>query len=102
MAGLDWLTCDQFAGRVGERFEVAVEGGAPLVLELTEATEGSEAGGPGPDGQERQQFSLVFLGIPGLAQGTYRLVHAELGDLELFLVPIGPRGEGMQYEAAFA
>jgi hypothetical protein len=37
-----------------------------------------------------------------LAQGTYRLSHPQLGELELFLVPLGPAAEGMQYEAAFA
>jgi hypothetical protein len=98
----EWLTCEDFADRVGERFEVAVGEGPALVLELIEASEGAEAGGPGPNGQERQQFSLVFRGTPGLPQGTYRLSHAKLGDLDIFLVPIGSDGDGMQYEAAFA
>jgi hypothetical protein len=33
-----------------------------------------------------------------LAQGTYRLSHPQLGEFELFLVPLGPD----RYEAAFA
>jgi hypothetical protein len=38
-----------------------------------------------------------------MPQGTYSLGHAELGDLELFLVPLGPDGDArMRYEAAFA
>jgi hypothetical protein len=97
-----WLTCNDFAGRVGERFDVAGGEGPALVVELIEASESSEAGGPGPEGQERQQFSLVFRGSPGLPQATYRLSHAELGDVDIFLVPIGPDGDGMKYEAAFA
>jgi hypothetical protein len=101
---LDWLTFDLFEGRVGETFEVNVTEEQVVPLELAEAIESTEAGGPGPDGQERLQFSLVFTG-PGetvLQQGTYRVSHADLGELELFLVPLGPKSGGMQYEAAFA
>jgi hypothetical protein len=35
-------------------------------------------------------------------QGTYTLSHGELGELELFSVPIGADAEGVRYEAAFA
>jgi hypothetical protein len=99
-----WLTFDLFDGRVGESFEVSTDGVPAVTMELTEATESTEPGGPGPDGEERRQFSLVFRGPAGpmLPQAIYRLDHAELGELELFLVPIGPDAEGMRYEAAFA
>jgi hypothetical protein len=104
MAGLVWLTYDDFADRVGERFDVAVTDGEALRMELVEVTESSEAGGPGPAGEQRRQFSLVFRGpaAPVLAQGSHRLTHDDLDDLELFLVPLGPDAEGMRYEAAFA
>lgn len=104
MTRLDWLTYDDFARRDGERFEVTVIDGPPLPMVLAEAAEGTEPGGRGPDGQERLQFSLVFRGpvAPVLRQGSYRLSHQELGELELFLVPLGPDSEGMRYEAAFA
>lgn len=101
---MDWLTYDDFAGREGEGFDVTV-GKAPAVpLVLAEATEGTQPGGRGPEGQERLQFSLVFRGPEGsaLPQGIYRLSHAELGELDLFLVPIGRDAEGTRYEAAFA
>jgi len=96
-----WLTHADFAGRLGEEFEVPDAG---LVLTLDEATESSAPGGTGPDGQTRHQFSLVFAGPPGptLPQGTARTVHADLGEQYLFLVPLGPRGDTMRYEAAFA
>jgi len=99
---IEWLTYDQFAGRVGQRFEVDAGDGSAEELELIEATEGTQAGGPGPDGQERVQFSLVFCGAAALPQGTHRLAHADLGDLDLFLVPIGRDGDLTKYEAAFA
>jgi len=96
-----WLTHADFAGRLGEEFEVPDAG---LVLTLDEATESSAPGGTGPDGQTRHQFSLVFAGPlePALPQGTARTVHADLGEQYLFLVPLGPRGDTMRYEAAFA
>jgi hypothetical protein len=99
----DWLTYEMFRDRVGERFHVAV-GDQAVELELAEATESTEAGGPGPDGQERQQFSLVFRGPASavLQQGTYQVTNAGMGELDLFLVPLGPDGDSMQYEAAFA
>lgn len=100
----DWLTCDHFIGHVSERFDVWVGADQAVPFELLEATEGSEPGGVGPDGQERRQFSLVFRGpqAPVLPQHTYQLTHADLGELELFLVALGPDAEGMLYEAAFA
>ncbi|HYF72200.1 MAG TPA: hypothetical protein VD864_05235 [Nocardioides sp.] len=111
MTGLEWLTYDRFAAHLGEAFDVGVEGGSATVpMVLAEATESDEPGGPGPAGQQRMQFSLVFRGplTPLLPQGTYRLHHAEMGDLDLFLVPLGPIGSdgpdggAMRYEAAFA
>jgi hypothetical protein len=104
VAKLDWLTYDHFDGRVGEPFEVSVGDGPAVSMELVDASVGTELGGPGPDGEERLQFSLVFQGPATqlLPQGTYRLAHAELGELELFLVPIGRDADGTRYEAAFA
>lgn len=104
MTRIEWLTYDHFAPRVGDAFALAADGGAPLELRLSDATQSAEPGGPGPEGQERAQFSLLFHGPAdgALAQGTYRLTHEELGELDLFLVPLGPDGAGMRYEAAFA
>jgi hypothetical protein len=100
---LDWLTCADFAGRVGDRFGVTADDASLPPMELVEATESTEPGGRGPEGQTRMQFSLVFRGptSPYLPQATYRLSHAELGQLDLFLVPIGAESDGIRYEAAF-
>jgi hypothetical protein len=104
VAGPVWLSFEQFSGRVGQTFQVGAGGGPTISAELVEATEGAEAGGPGPDGRARQQFALVFRGPvePVLPQATYAVEHDELGRLEIFLVPIGPDGAGMRYEAVFA
>jgi hypothetical protein len=53
---------------------------------------------------ERQEvFSLFFHGpsAPFVPQGIHKLNHAHLGELELFLVPVGQDKDGFQYEAAF-
>jgi hypothetical protein len=34
-------------------------------------------------------------------QGTYRLLHPTLGELDLFVVPVGPDARGMCYEITF-
>lgn len=105
---MTWLTVDDFADRVGERFllaaDVAGDAGDGPTLELVEVSSSGEAGGRGPAGEERMQFALVFRGpaAPVLPQGIRHLRHDDLGELELFLVPLGVDAGGARYEAAFA
>jgi hypothetical protein len=88
------LTIGDFAPQLHTRFRVAqLEN---YELELTEVTDQSNA--------QLEQFSLIFTGVdsPLLQQGTFTLVHPRLGECQLFLVPIGPNGAGMRYQAAFS
>ncbi len=57
--------------------------------------------GPNPAGQE--VFSLLFRGpqAPFLPQGIHTLVHPHLGEMSLFLVPVGQAPDGFQYEVVF-
>ena len=93
---LEGLTIDDFAGRVGELFRFVTDMGT-VDCELAECERlgAAEAG--------RIPFSLVFLGPadPGLPQRTYPCSHDELGDFELFVVPIGRDAAGTRYEAVF-
>jgi hypothetical protein len=86
---LETLTADDFAELRGERFRIASQFEAELV-EVTELDR--EPGGRAP-------FSLVFRGGPSppLPQHIYGVEHAELGALEIFLVPIAAD----RYEAVF-
>lgn len=34
-------------------------------------------------------------------QATFLILHPEKGELPIFLVPLGPDGQGMRYEAVF-
>ena len=57
-----------------------------------------------PNAPRPESFSLVFAGPgrPMLEQRTYRLAHPVIGELEIFLVPIGYSAEGgLLYEAVF-
>ena len=60
-------------------------------------------GGDAEGKRVRRPFSLIYRGplTPILPQQIYPVEHPELGTLELFLVPVGPEGGGMQYEAVF-
>lgn len=50
-----------------------------------------------------ESFSLFFRGPrePRLQQQIHRLYHEQLGELAIFLVPIGMDASGIQYEAVF-
>ena len=48
-----------------------------------------------------EQFAALFIGPmePSyVRQGIYRFVHDALGEMDLFMVPVGPGKTGMQYE----
>lgn len=101
---MPWLTYDDFADRVGEQFHVRLREDHSLTLVLSEATPSALPGGPDPEGASRQQFSLLFRGpsSPSLDQGTWDLSHDAMGELAVFLVPLGPDAQGPRYEAVFA
>jgi hypothetical protein len=93
-------TVETFTPHVGSTFRLELpDGSLDLVLD--------EAAGVGVEEQPsgaRPQFSLSFRGPPQpiLPQRIYHLVHPGLGELDIFLVPIGAGAEGVTYEAVFA
>ena len=98
MSMLETLTNESWSECLGGSFELLDDGRGTIIMMLAEVT-GLGHGAPG----RRDPYSLVFRGPPApiLPQRIYRLRHEQMGDLELFLVPIGPDGEGMRYEAIF-
>lgn len=90
------VTLATFEPLLGEPFAIDA-GGVALQLMLDAA----DALDEWPGG--RQPFRLTFRGPadPLLAQATYRLEHAGLGALEIFIVPISCDGAGATYEAIF-
>lgn len=86
---------ETFATHQGETFTTN-----GIVLTLTTATTWGQPFEAGA----RQPFTLHFLGPvePWLPQSMYHLEHAVIGDIDLFLVPLGPTASGMRYESVFA
>jgi hypothetical protein len=100
---LDRLTVDDFRGAVGTSFAVDAGGAGRLELKLLEARM-IEPGAPAVDESGRRSpFALDLRGPvdPILPQSIYRLEHAELEALEIFIVPVGRTEAGTDYEAIF-
>ncbi len=92
------LTHASFEEHLNTPFRVHFGGEAPLEVVLFQVRLHEAHGGP-----RKQPFSLYFRGPrqPVLPQQIYRLEHEKMGTMEVFLVPIGPDGQGMGYEAVF-
>jgi len=89
---------EDFRNVVGQAIEIEVdEARVPARIDEVKAMNRQ------PD-QERQPFSVVLVTdvAARVEQRIFTLHQAELGSFELFLVPLGPKGEGMAYEAVFA
>jgi hypothetical protein len=90
------VTADDFEARRGTTFQLQLrDGELPLTLHAVRRL--------GQSQREAGAFSLTFVAAPRriLPQAIYTLVHAEMGTLQLFLVPIGPTEGGNGYEAIF-
>jgi hypothetical protein len=90
---LEDLTVDDFRPLLHDSFRISPPDAAAFEVELVDVTEiPRDPGGRAP-------FSLVFQGGPNppLAQSIYRVEHDQLGELDIFLVPIAVD----RYEAIF-
>ena len=53
---------------------------------------------------DMERFSLYFRGpaaVP-LAQSIYRVEHEEMGEMDIFLVPVALDAQGFRYEAVYS
>ena len=85
-----------FEPLVDTSFHVSDGAGQAAAMKLVEVSAGRASSG-------FESYSLLFLGParPSPAQGTYRFEHPDLGRFDIFIVPIGRKGEGVYYEAIF-
>jgi hypothetical protein len=94
------LLFENFKDRVGDTFTLREEGLPAFALTLEEAT-------PLPARYAlkgaRPPFSLMFLGTDPriLPQRLYRLGHDAMGEVTIFLVPVGKDARGVRYQATF-
>ena len=98
---LDQLQADDFSKCLHQTFRLHVADGDPLEVELIQVSRATPAD-ENPD--RRQPFTLLFRGPAEvtLDQGIYKIENETLGDLELFVVTIGPDDEGMRHEVVFS
>jgi uncharacterized protein DUF6916 len=87
---------DAYHACLNSVFRLARPGGPDLELSLVAANQSI-------DNDVQRTFSLIFRGPQELLpQGSYRLQHDELKEIELFLVPLGRwKGGDVRYEAVF-
>jgi hypothetical protein len=92
------LTAAEFEAALGSAFEIVATGSDPLEIRLTNVVRLPERPG------YRQPFCLQFHGPPSpvLEQVVHRAVHAEMGELDIFLGPVASHPDGTTYEAVFA
>ena len=97
---LDKLRKDDFSKCLHQKFLIEVAGRDPLETELIEVR-GLAA--PDDDPDRREPFSLVFHGPKDapLEQGVFSIRNETMGELDLFLVTIGPDKDGLRHEAIF-
>jgi hypothetical protein len=94
MFDLKDLTPEHFQPLIGE--EIAIDAtDHRLTIEAVDLLKS-----PSPRGQP---FSVTLRAPAGRTgpQGTYNLVHPDLGVLPLFLVPLEPKNGSIRFEAVF-
>ena len=95
---------EAFRKNLGTKFRVRLDGmeDAPdIALELDEVAPFPELSHSRGD---VERFSIYFYG-PGhilLQQSTYILEHEEMGEMDIFLVPVAQDPRGFRYEAVFS
>lgn len=96
----------------GDHFKTTNDYGGPVILNLFKiedlrAQSDLFATGSLTNSQiaqlREESFSLIFRGSLNqpLRQRTYKMTHPKLGDLEIFLVPVGKDDGARYYEAVF-
>jgi hypothetical protein len=100
------LAHTDFEPHIGTVFRIEAEATPLVEATLAEVT----VLGPAPGAADvaagrspRTPFSLTFHGPrePLLPQRIYTFVHDAAGRFDIFIVPLGPRGDHMVYEAIF-
>jgi len=96
----EFQTAEQFKHHLNTPFRLQVNAPKPIDLTLV-GVESRPSESSEEQGMER--FS-VFFSSPLeflLPQSTYRLVHPEMGEFDVFLVAIGQDPDGYRYEAVY-
>ena len=90
------LSHEVFTQNINTKFQIQIDEQRCVELELTEVSELKLY-------PQQEQFAIEFHGPLDmfLEQGTWSCTHKEMGQFELFLVPIRRDEQGFYYEAVF-
>ena len=90
------LTHEAFTQHAGSKFQVQVDENTGVDLELTDVSELKLY-------PHQEEFAVVFRGPSEafLNQGARLFTHDQMGQFELFIVPIRRDEQGFYYEAVF-
>jgi hypothetical protein len=93
---IEELHKENCAEQLNTPFLVVQENAPAVTLQLIEVS------GDGVKGQQ-EQFALLFRGPleTFLEQSLHHIEHGQLGQFDLFLVPVARKPEGFEYEAVF-
>jgi hypothetical protein len=96
----EFQTEEEFRQHLNTPFRLQVNAPKPIDLTLV-GVDSRPSDATEQQGMER--FSVLFLGPSEflLPQSTYRLVHPEMGEFDVFLVAIGKEADGYRYEAVY-
>ncbi len=85
-----------FEPHLNSQFKLSLPDGemAMDLVEVTKRGQGAREGGA---------FAVLWEAPadPMLPQGIYTLSHSEMGELEIFVVPVAQFGDRIQYEAVY-
>ena len=97
MLDLATVRCEQFAAYLNQDFEIVFSDGT-LPVKLSEA----RPLGVRPE-SIREPFALTFVAARPLRlpQGTYKMCHPSLGEMEIFLVQVAADQSSSTFEAVF-
>lgn len=92
----EFYTKEEFAEHLNTKFHIPLQPSGAVELELLEVV--STLSTP-----RQEQFSIFFRGPANiyLPQRIYHMQHDAMGELDLFIVPVGREPEGFRYEAVF-
>jgi hypothetical protein len=95
------LTEEEFSKNLNTKFRAGLDDGVEVDLELTEV-KGYASKAIEPKGMER--FSVFFMGepiAPQLSQKVYSFQHDQMGEFDIFIVPVARDEKGSRYQAVF-
>ena len=90
------LTHEEFSKNANSKFQVQIDENTTVELDLTDISEIKLH-------PRQEEFTIVFRGpLDGfLGQGARNFKHDQMGEFELFIVPIRQDAQGFYYEAVF-